>query len=77
MGIGGSLTAPADTQSELPDVLRELGGVLVGQIAGLDARIGALDRDPLPQARQHPDARRPMTIPGVGPARPRAGRGTR
>ena len=56
-----------DADADLPELVRDLGGVLLDQIAGLDAKIAELDKELLAQARQDRDARRLMTIPGVGP----------
>ena len=56
-----------DADADLPDPVRELGGVLLERIAGLDAKIAELDKELAAQARQDRDARRLMTIPGVGP----------
>lgn len=53
--------------ADLPDLVRELGGVLLEQIAALDAKIAELDRELAAQARQDRDARRLTSIPGVGP----------
>ena len=47
--------------------MRALGGVLLEQVAVLNGRIAALDRELAVQARQDRDARRLMSIPGVGP----------
>ena len=65
--VGKLAAVLGDGRAELPDAVRALGGVLVEQIAVLDEKIGALDRELLAQARQDADARRLMTIPGVGP----------
>ena len=65
--VGRLASALAEGGADLPDGVGALGGVLVKQIAGLDEEIAKLDRDLLAQARQDADARRLMTIPGVGP----------
>ena len=44
-----------------------LGRVLLDRIAALDAKIAELGREIAVQARQDRDARRLMSIPGVGP----------
>ena len=51
----------------LPELVRDLGGVLLTQIAALDGKIADLGREIAVQARQDADARRLMGIPGVGP----------
>ena len=56
-----------DADADLPDLVRELGGVLLDRIAALDAKIAELDKEIAAQARQDEAARRLMTIPGVGP----------
>ena len=56
-----------DADGALPDLVGELGGVLLGQIAALDAKIDGLDKELRRQARQDRDARRLMTVPGIGP----------
>ncbi len=54
--------APAleDPDSDLPDAVRELGSLLLEQIADLEKKIHA-------SARQDADARRLMSVPGIGP----------
>ena len=53
--------------SALPGPVRELGGLLLEQIAGLDAKITGLEKQLRACARRDEDAVRLMTIPGVGP----------
>ena len=65
--VGALAAALDDARADLPDAVGELGGVLLEQIAGLDGKVAELDKELLAQARQDPDARRLMTIPGVGP----------
>ena len=65
--VGKLAAALADGAADLPDAVRALGGVLLEQIAGLDAKIAELNKEVVAQARQDADARRLMTIPGVGP----------
>ena len=60
-------SAVADPCSGLPEAVRELGGVLLGQIAGLKAKILELERRLRTSARQDEEARRLMSIPGIGP----------
>ena len=47
--------------------VRELGGVLLGQITHLDAKIDGLEKELRACARQDEQAARLMTIPGIGP----------
>ena len=56
-----------DADADLPELVRDLGAVLLDQIAVLDAKIAELDRELAAQARQDEAARLLMTIPGVGP----------
>ena len=61
-----------DPGSVLPEPVRELGGLLLGQITDLDEKIGGLDKDLRTCMRQDEEASRLMTIPGVGPITARA-----
>ena len=56
-----------DGGSGLPEPVRELGALLLEQIAGLDAKIAGLEKEIHAHARRDADAIRLMTIPGVGP----------
>ena len=51
----------------MPEAVRELGGLLLEQIAGLDAKIAGLEREVHVRARQDEEARRLMSVPGIGP----------
>ena len=59
--------AVGDPASGLPEAVRELGGVLLEQIAGLKAKILELDRRLQASAYADEEARRLMSIPGIGP----------
>ena len=65
--VGKLAAALEDARADLPDRVGELGGVLLEQIAGLDEKIVELDKEVVAEARQDPEARRLMTIPGIGP----------
>ena len=65
--VGRLALALEDPGSGLPEPVRELGGVLLGQIAHLDAKIGGLEKELRACARQDEQAARLMTIPGIGP----------
>ena len=65
--VGRLASALEDPGSGLPGAVRALGGVLLGQIAGLDAKIGGLEKEFRACARQDEQAARLMTIPGIGP----------
>ena len=56
-----------EPSSALPEPVRALGGLLLAQIADLDAKIAGLKKEIHVHARQDADAMRLMTIPGVGP----------
>lgn len=56
-----------EPNSELPELVRELGRILLGQIAGKTEAVQGLDRRVKDLAVQSMDARRLQTIPGVGP----------
>ena len=61
--------APAleDPDSDLPDAVRELGGLLLEQIADFNAKIEGLEKKIHTSARQDEDASRLMSVPGIGP----------
>ena len=65
--VGRLALALEDPGSGLPGAVRALGGVLLGQIADLDAKIDGLEKELRACARQDEDAARLMTIPGIGP----------
>ena len=62
--LASALEGPA---SRLPEAVRELAGLLLEQIAGLDAKIAGLEREVHVRARQDEEARRLMSVPGIGP----------
>ena len=62
--LASALEGPA---SGLPEAVRELGGLLLEQIAGLNAKIAGLEREVHVRARQDEEARRLMSVPGIGP----------
>ena len=62
--LASALEGPA---SGLPEAVRELAGLLLEQIAGLDAKIAGLEREVHVSARQDEEARRLMSVPGIGP----------
>ena len=65
--VGRLAAALGNPSSELPDTVREMGALLLEQIAGLDEKIKGLDEEVRAGARQDEDAARLMSIPGVGP----------
>ena len=60
-------SALEDPGSALPGLVLDLGRLLLVQIAGLDAKINELEKDIRVRARQDEEAKRLMTIPGIGP----------
>jgi len=56
-----------DAQAGLPEVVRRLGRFLLDRIAGLDEEIKGLEKEVRAHARQDEEARRLMTVPGIGP----------
>ena len=56
-----------DPDGALPDLVRDLGGLLLGQIAELDAKIGGLEKELRARTRRDAEARRLMRVPGIGP----------
>ena len=59
--------AVEDADSGLPDLVRELGALLLVQVADLDEKIGELDNDLRQQAREDEQTKRLMSVPGIGP----------
>ena len=60
-------SALEDRDTGLPEAVRELAGLLFEQIAGLNGKIGDLEREIRAAAQQDEDVRRLMTVPGIGP----------
>ena len=58
-------SAVEDPGAALPEPVRELGTLLLDQIAELDTKIAGLEREIHIQAREDEDAARLMTIPGI------------
>lgn len=67
VGLSRLAAVVADPASGLPEAVREVGGVLLAQIGGLDARVGELNGRLRASAYADEEARRLMSIPGVGP----------
>ena len=65
--VGRLALALDDPGSALPEPVRDLGALLLGQIADLDGKIGGLEKELLACARRDEEASRLMTIPEVGP----------
>ena len=65
--VGRLARAVEDPDSVLPEPVRELGGLLLAQVAGLEKKIARLESETHACARQDEEAGRLMTIPGVGP----------
>ena len=56
-----------EAASLLPGPVRELGTLLLEQIAGLDAKIAGLEKELRARAHRNAETARLMTIPGIGP----------
>ena len=65
--VGRLALAIGDASTDLPETVRELGGLLLGQIAGLDEKIAGLEKAVHAEAKQDEDAVRLMSVPGIGP----------
>ena len=65
--VGRLALALDEAASPLPEPVRELGGLLLEQIASLDAQIAGLEKEICVHARRDEEAARLMTIPGIGP----------
>jgi transposase len=66
-GIGALIERIEAGGADIPPGLRVPLKGLARQWRGLEAEIAALERELVAQARAHPDARRLMKIPNVGP----------
>ena len=64
--VGRLAEAIEDADSGLPGPVRELGALLLVQVADLDERIGALENDLCEQAREDEQTKRLMSVPGIG-----------
>jgi len=60
-------TAIEDDPSALPESARQILRVLVEQMRSLDQKVALLDREIARRAKEDTEAKRLMTIPGVGP----------
>ena len=66
-GVGRLAEALADPAAALPEAVRALGGLLLGQIAGFDEKIAGLEKDVRTESYRDEDAVRLMSVPGIGP----------
>ena len=65
--LGRLAAAIEDADSGLPDPVRELGALLLGQVAALDEKIAGLENALRERAREDDQTVRLMSIPGIGP----------
>ena len=65
--VGRLAAALDDPASMLPGPVRALGGLLLEQIVGLDAKIAGLEKQLRARAHRDEETVRLMTIPGIGP----------
>ena len=56
-----------DPEARLPEAVRDLGRLLLEQIGSFDAKIGELDKEVRKRAKESDEAKRLMSIPGIGP----------
>ena len=66
VGLTRLVVAVRGAESGLPEAVRELGEVLLEEIAGLKAKIEELERRLCASVRDDEEAQRLMSIPGVG-----------
>jgi transposase len=59
--------AIGDKSSAIPEAARPILYLLVDQLRSLDERVAVLNREIARRAREDAEARRLMTIPGIGP----------
>lgn len=65
--VGKLVAAIEDSHSTLPAAARQVLHVLVDLLRSLDEKIALLDREIARRAKEDAEARRLMTIPGIGP----------
>ena len=65
--VGRLAEAIEDADSGLPDLVRELGALLLDQVADLDEKTAGLEHELRERAREDDQAVRLMSIPGIGP----------
>ena len=65
--VGRLSGAIEDADSGLPDPVRELGALLLGQVTDLDEKIAGLENELRERALEDDQTVRPMSIPGIGP----------
>ena len=64
--VGRLVSALEDPCCTVPKEVREMAGLLFEQINGLTMKINDLERQLRKHAREHEEARRLMTVPGIG-----------
>ena len=65
--VGRLAGAIEDAESGLPAPVRELGALLLGQVAELDEKIAGLEQALRERAREDEQTVRLMRVPGIGP----------
>ena len=65
--VGRLAGAIEDAESGLPAPVRELGALLLGQVAALDEKIAGLEQELRERAREDEQTVRLMRVPGIGP----------
>ena len=61
------VAAIEDKNTGIPEAARPILSLLVAQLQSLDDRVAVLDREIARRAREDSEAKRLMTIPGIGP----------
>jgi len=61
------VSAIDDHDTDIPELARPILRLLVEQLRSLDERVALLDRELARRAREDAEAKRLMTIPGIGP----------
>ncbi|WP_028351643.1 IS110 family transposase [Bradyrhizobium murdochi] len=61
------VSAIEDRDTDIPELARPILRLLVEQLRSLDERVALLDRELARRAREDAEAKRLMTIPGIGP----------
>ncbi len=61
------VAAIEDKGTAIPEAARPILSLLVAQLRALDERVAVLDREIARRAKEDAEARRLMTIPGIGP----------
>ena len=67
MALLAGLIEEEEMASSLPEAARAMFRLMLDLLAGLDSKIGDLDKEIARRAREDEVSRRLMTVPGIGP----------